>query len=183
LTYDAKEDTLTNDSQLSIGLNSAFDPLGTIGCLEAFGAGNYSSPLCTKQPYDSTVIYPSQTPVFADSNANNPNNVINMSTPNNPFPLGFIVNAAFPLDISGGLSDRHSKGTNIGFVDGHAKWYHTDQVYATPTTVAEVEDTGAIGPGSYFQAANCVNYNHANLYWDRTAPDPTKVPAVSVGCP
>jgi prepilin-type N-terminal cleavage/methylation domain-containing protein/prepilin-type processing-associated H-X9-DG protein len=185
-TFDAVEDTLTNDSQLSIGINSAVDPLGSIGCLEALAAQTSANPpACNTPPLDSSFPYPSQSPVFADSVPNNPANTLNPNPPNpNPFPLGFIVNAAFPLDISGGLTDRHTKGTNIGFLDGHVKWYATTQVYATPTTILEVEASSSLpGGGPYFQAAACVNYNAANLYWDRTAPDPLRVPAAAIGCP
>jgi prepilin-type N-terminal cleavage/methylation domain-containing protein/prepilin-type processing-associated H-X9-DG protein len=186
LNYDAVDDTLTNDSQLSIGLNSAIDPLGSIACLEAFGQSNPNSPFCTRPPLDASFPYPAQSAIFADSVPNNPNHTLppmNPSDPSNPFPLGFIVNAAFPLNVSGGMTTRHSLGTNIGLLDGHAKWYRTDQVYATATTVAEVEDSGAIGPGSYFQAAMCINYNSAHVYWDRTAFDPQQIPAAAVGCP
>jgi prepilin-type N-terminal cleavage/methylation domain-containing protein/prepilin-type processing-associated H-X9-DG protein len=182
--YDAQEDTLTNDAQLSIGINSAVDPLGSIGCLEGLAGGATTLPAaCTATPSDASFPYPSQSPVFADSVPNNPTTF--STNPNNPFPLGFIVNAAFPLDVSGGLSDRHSKGTNVGFLDGHVKWYPISRIYATPTTVAEVEAGTSLGGGggAYFQAAACVNYNAAGLYWDRTAPDPQQVPASAVGCP
>ncbi len=182
-TFDGKEDTLTNDSQLSIGINSAVDPLGTIGCLGALAGGATSIPSqCTSQPTDSSFPYPAQSPVFADSVPNNPNTFGTSQT--NPFPLGFIVNAAFPLDVSGGLTDRHSKGMNIGFLDGHVKYFPVSRVYATPTTLADVAASTSITPGSaYAQAAACVNYNAANLYWDRTAPDPQQVPSSTLGCP
>jgi prepilin-type N-terminal cleavage/methylation domain-containing protein/prepilin-type processing-associated H-X9-DG protein len=28
------------------------------------------------------------------------------------------------------ISDRHSSGSNVAFVDNHVKWYHTDQIHA-----------------------------------------------------
>jgi len=184
LSYNGIDDSLTNDSQLSIGINSAVDPLGSIACLQALSASPPSLPAaCTAQPADASFPYPSQSPIFADSVPNNPNSVVAGSA-TNPFPLGFIVNAAFPLDISGGLTDRHSTGSNIGFLDGHAKWYPTSRVYATTTNIGEVTAGGSFSPSAaYFQAAACVNYNNAGLYWDRSAPDPQQVPAASVGCP
>jgi len=181
--FNGTDDSYATESQLSIGINSAVDPLGSIGCLQAMAAQPTSVPAaCSAQPTDSSFPYPSQSPIFADSVPNNPNTY--STNPNNPFPLGFIVNAAFPIDVSGGLTDRHSMGTNIGFLDGHAKWYPTSRVYATATTVGEVEaGLSFSGPSQYFQAAGCVNYNTANLYWDRTAPDPQQVPAADVPCP
>ena len=182
LPFDGIKDTLPNDSQLSIGLNSALDPLGSIACLETLGGAPGNPGACSAQPTDSAFPYPSQSAIFADSVPNNPNTY--STNPNNPFPLGFIVNAAFPIDVSGGLTDRHSSGTNIGFLDGHAKWYPTSRVYASATTVAQVIAAGgSFGPSPYFTAANCVNYNAAGIYWDRSAPDPQLVPAATAGCP
>lgn len=184
-TFDASEDTLTNDSQLSIGINSALDPYGSIGCLQAYaGSGSATSTPCVTQPNDASFPYPSQTAVFADSVPNNPNTVAAQSNPNNPFPLGFIVNAAFPLNVSGGLSNRHTMGCNIGFLDGHAKWYPMSRVYVSTLTLAQVAAGSSFSPSaSYFGAAACVNYNAAGIYWDKTAPDPQTTPAASVGCP
>jgi prepilin-type N-terminal cleavage/methylation domain-containing protein/prepilin-type processing-associated H-X9-DG protein len=179
--FDGLTDTLTNDSQLSIGLNASIDPLGDYACLSQFAAysqgGGGSLSACNSMPTDNSFPYPALSPVFADSVPN---------SPANDDPLGFIVNAAFPLNIPGGLTDRHSMGTNIGFLDGHVKYYRTIRVYVSTLTPAQV-GAGAGGfSGAYFAAAACVNYNPAGLYWDRTAPDPNVTPAASVptgSCP
>ncbi len=183
--FDGIEDTVTNDSQLSIGINSAVDPLGSYGCLSPIIAQGSPVPLpatCSVQPTDASYQYPAQSPIFADSVPNVPT-ASPASTPANPFPLGFVVNAAFPLNISGGLTNRHSAGTNIGFLDGHAKWYPTSQVYATATSISDVFAGSSFGPSNYSKAAGCVNYNTANLYWDRTASDPQLVSAAAAHCP
>lgn len=187
-TFDGVTDSETNEAQLSIGLNSGIDPFGTLACLEGFELFNGSNPSvlapCSVPPLDSKFPYPSQSAVFADSVANNPNTVTNPPSGTNPFPLGFIVDAAFPLDISGGLTDRHTQGTNIGFLDGHVKWYRTSRVYPVTTSIADVESGQNFSPTANYQlAVECINYNPANIYWDHTAPDPVQIPAAFIGCP
>ena len=87
--------------------------------------------------------------------------------------LSFVVNAAFPIDYTGGISSRHTKGANIGFLDGHAKYYPIGQVLANADPVGNVQGGGLVGGGgSYLPYVNCVNYNNAHVYWDRTAQDP-----------
>ncbi len=176
-------DDLADDAQTSIGLNSAIDPFGSAACLDPFFSSGMLTTPCTTPPTVASFQYPAASAAFADSVPNIPSgNPI--ATPTNPFTLGFIVNAAFPLDISGGLTDRHTQGTNIGFIDGHVKWYPVSRIYPVATQISDVIAGTSFTPdATFFQAANCVNYNAAGIYWDRTASDPTLVPAASAGCP
>ncbi len=60
--------------------------------------------------------------------------------------LSFIVYAGFPLNASGGLATRHTNGLNIGFIDGHAKYYPIGNVYANqPSASATLTDVAAGG--------------------------------------
>lgn len=178
-TFDGVMDTATNEAQMSIGMNSAIDPDGSFNCLFTMGmSGGSNMSNCTTMPQVSTFNYPASTAMFADS-------VANSLTPNtsgpNPFELGFIVNAAFPSDVSGGPTDRHSTGMNIGFADGHVKWYPLNTVWRSNLTISQVNASGTFSGGaSYFGAAGCVNYNPAKVYWDVTAPDPQTTPAAQV---
>ena len=65
----------------------------------------------------------------------------------------------------GGLSNRHSTGTNIAFLDSHAKFYSNSR-----HLIVADELYSAGGDGE------CVNYNGAHVYWDPTADDPTTKP-------
>ncbi len=166
-TFSGTIDAVVNDAQLSIGYNEAVDPLGTQKCLQSAQTGGTAG--CTSPPTDASFPIPTQSPIFSDSTPVNPDKAAASRQPT----LGFIVSAAFPLNFTGGLANRHSGGVNIGFLDGHAKWYPIGQVYAHVTTPDDVGfGTSATPDAAYAIAAMCVNYNAAHLYWDRTAPDP-----------
>jgi prepilin-type N-terminal cleavage/methylation domain-containing protein/prepilin-type processing-associated H-X9-DG protein len=170
--FNTLADTDVNTAQISIGMNSAIDPFGNIGCLSGLQAQNPSG--CTAAATIASFPLPSQTVSFADSVP---------TTPSSTYPgpqVGFIVNGAFPLDVPGGVSDRHTQGANIGFLDGHVKWYTTNRIIYKPI----IGDPTNPGPSEGQVQTNlpCVNYNAAGLYWDRTAPDPTTVPQAYAGC-
>ena len=117
---------------------------------------------------EAVFSYPSQTVAFGDSVAE-PNNNLEAG-----LSISFVVLGSFPLDSPGGLSDRHSLGSNLAFLDGHAKWYRTVNAVPSPP-IANL--------GSFGAYEKCVNYNKANIYWDPQAPDPQVTPACSLTGP
>ena len=167
-TFDGMTDTPVNTAQLSIGMNPSLDPFADYACLSGFlGSGDIG--YCLKPATENSFSYPAQTPAFADSIATNP------VPPNDsglPFNLGFIAFAAFPTDSTGGISDRHGQGSNVGFLDGHVQWYRT----------STIQPAGANNLDNLFTTSiPCINYNSANLYWDRSAFDPQQFPTCPAG--
>jgi prepilin-type processing-associated H-X9-DG protein len=166
MNFDGEADTLVNTAQISIGMNAGLDSIAQVGCYGGLQSGDFSA--CTHNTTLASATYPAQIPVFADSVAIDPN----------PDPtvynLGIIAFAAFPPNVSGGLTDRHSQGTNIGLLDGHVKWYRTKAVLANVT----LPDFS-----NFAQNLPCQNYNTAHLYWDPTAPDPTSIPTCPTQSP
>ncbi len=183
--FDGIMDTLTNDAQVTIGYNAAIDPLGSYGCEKGL-PGDTSG--CSEMPTEASFPYPAQTPAFADSYANTSAATTGAtlgSNPTNPLPVALVVDAGFPLNISGGLTNRHTNGTNIGFLDGHAKYYPIGQVYANAVSLSAL--AGLLGGGGFsgsspiVEADGCSNYDKAHLYWDRTATDP-QAPGAPTTC-
>jgi prepilin-type N-terminal cleavage/methylation domain-containing protein/prepilin-type processing-associated H-X9-DG protein len=63
---------------------------------------------------------PSRTLWMADSAAGNTGNPEKMR--------GFQVQYDRDPDTQSGISRRHNGGTNVGFLDGHAKWYESSRI-------------------------------------------------------
>ena len=63
--FNASEDTLVNDAQMSVGLNAGLDPLARYDCYNGVQTGNFGA--CTGQISEASATFPSQTPSFADS--------------------------------------------------------------------------------------------------------------------
>ena len=168
-TFNGMTDTEVNDAQLSVGMNTGLDPTAELACLVGQQTGNYGA--CVGTSTETKFPYPSQTPAFADSVAADPvpYPYPTSSSGGGPANTGFVVLAAFPTDVTGGLTDRHSNGTEIAFLDGHVKWARTSAVQPSPPTSPDFSNFLANLP--------CVNFNAAHLYWDPTAPDPATVPA------
>jgi prepilin-type N-terminal cleavage/methylation domain-containing protein/prepilin-type processing-associated H-X9-DG protein len=91
-------------------------------------------------------------------------------------PRGYWIDPGYGKGVRFGLSDRHSKGSNVAFVDGHAKWYRTNSLLSqlainSPETTDE----------NSYEAMT--NYNAAGVIWDVDAPNqftaPNKYP---IGC-
>ena len=112
------------------------------------------------RPVDDTIIkYPSSTVIFADGfdlwiGAGNPS--------------GYWISAVNGKGSRNGISDRHNKGLNIGFIDGHAKWYRADAVLNQ-----QAYDSRTTG---YYTAARILatertNFNKAGVIWDPDAPN------------
>ncbi len=145
--------TRVDRSQLNIGINID----GTIGWNGWGCYKNYtgSNPYCSSQFFTlSTFQYPSQSVMFGDSVPVDPNVASGKSW--------FIDPQRNPaINEIGATASRHQGGTNIGFLDGHTKFYPrantlivTDQLYSSGGT------------------GECVNYNTAHVYWDPLADDP-----------
>ncbi len=164
--FDGLYNTPVNTAQMSEGMVSGTDPDGTFACLGQLASAQQGGPFdlskCTQAPTLSSFDKPASSAAFADSFSGPPDDTAGAQD-----NLGFIVNPAFPKNTVGGFTDRHTQGGNIGFVDGHVKWYNfgqaTNYIVQPPAT-----DPATLGAN-----LNCVNFNHGGIIWDRTAPDPS----------
>ena len=173
MAFDGIYDTLTNDAQITIGFNASLDPLGSYACESGLAQQSVSG--CSTQPTASSFNYPAQTAAFADSYPNTAFATTGAGTATNPLPVGFVVYAAFPLNVSGGLATRHTNGLNIGFIDGHAKYFPIGNVYNSNTPISDLPSSPtSFGSGGIVANSECENYDHAGIYWDPTAKDPQK---------
>ena len=142
-------------SQISIGIS--IDGTVSWNGYRCAIDGNYCSTMYTL----STFPYPTSTVAFGDS------------IPADPSIRGGRGAKAWFVDPQrdpkikeiGGLSTRHSGGSNIAFLDGHAKFYNDSSHLVVPQ-----EFYTANGDGE------CVNYNSAHVYWDPSADDPQGQP-------
>ena len=76
----------------------------------------------TNLPYSLAVFSdPSITILLADSTPGDTN------PPQNG--RGFQVQADRAPNTQSGIGERHSGGTNVGFLDGHAKWYRSSTIW------------------------------------------------------
>jgi len=92
------------------------------------------------------IKYPASTVLFADSF----DKTVGATT-----PRGYWIDPGYLFGRRYGLSNRHNKGSNLVFADGHAKWYRT------PTVLSELAwDT------SGYQYIEMSNYNKAGVIWD-----------------
>ena len=160
-TFDGIYDTPVNDAQLSIGMAASVDPYGTLACLQGIG-GSGDTTACNVSPTLNSFNAPAQAAIFADSYAGDP------STTDPQMDLGFTFNPAFPvspMDVSGGVADRHTGGLNVGFADGHVKWYSSSRALYYSVLPATTQ------PGTVFPNLATQNCDAAGIIWDRTAPD------------
>ncbi len=109
---------------------------------------------------ETNVQYPAITVLFADGF----DQTINGST-----PRGYWIDPGVGKGVRFGLSDRHSKGSNVSFVDGHAKWYRTNSLLSQ-MAINSPETTTA----DTYEAMT--NYNAAGVIWDVDAPNPQTDP-------
>jgi prepilin-type N-terminal cleavage/methylation domain-containing protein/prepilin-type processing-associated H-X9-DG protein len=126
----------------------------TLNCNET--SGGYPRPVT-----DSMMAFPAQTAAYADSFDRQVGTVP---------PRGYWLNVKNGKGIAFGLSDRHQGGTNVTFVDGHAKWYKTNALL----NQGAIDAAGpSCGNGS---AIERTNYNKAGVIWDVDAANPQTVP-------
>ncbi len=151
--------TRVDRSQLNIGINID----GTIGWN---GWGCYTNPVdsnpycgnCTSRTGQFFSLplfpYPSQTVMFGDSVPVDPTVASGKSW--------FIDPQRNPaINEIGATASRHQGGTNIGFLDGHTKFYPRANTLIVADQLYSAGGTG-----------ECVNYNSAHVYWDPLADDP-----------
>ena len=149
--------TRVDRSQLNIGINID----GTIGwngwgCYQNYTGSN---PYCSSQFFTLSLFsYPSQTVMFGDSVPVNPNTASGKS---------WFIDPQRNPDINeiGATASRHQGGTNIGFLDGHTKYYPRASSLVCPDQLYSAGGTG-----------ECVNYDSAHVYWDPLADDPQNKP-------
>ncbi|HVL38957.1 MAG TPA: prepilin-type N-terminal cleavage/methylation domain-containing protein [Fimbriimonadaceae bacterium] len=77
------------------------------------------------------------------------------------------IDAGYGLGRNFGLSDRHAKGTNLSFIDGHSKTFRTFSIL----------NQLAINTGGY-QYIEMTNYNAARVIWDVDARNAIDDPGV-----
>ncbi len=109
---------------------------------------------------DNDIRLPAQTVVFGDSYD---------LKPGTPSPVGYWIYGGVGVG-RWGISDRHQQGTNLVFMDGHAKWHRAN---AISNQIARNYYYGGTLNRRHTEAAN---YNKARVIWDPFAPDPTTQP-------
>ncbi len=107
---------------------------------------------------DSVVKYPASTVLFADSF----DRWVNGSSAS-----GYWIGAINGKGIRFGISDRHQKGTNVAFIDGHAKWYRSDALL----NQGAHDNPGSLYTQGRIDALTMTNYNKAGVIWDPDAPN------------
>ncbi|HZO89157.1 MAG TPA: prepilin-type N-terminal cleavage/methylation domain-containing protein [Chthonomonadaceae bacterium] len=139
--------------QLPIGMIGEMAPWDDWQCVVDLNNGvDYFSSYCvTGFHSESSFTYPAQFAVFADS------------VPKDPGTGGggYWADPYNGINVNFGLSSRHREGTNVGFLDGHAKWYKTSTLVA---------------PDQIFGSGQCINYDRARVYYDPSAPLPDTQP-------
>jgi prepilin-type N-terminal cleavage/methylation domain-containing protein/prepilin-type processing-associated H-X9-DG protein len=98
----------------SIGMNNDWTNAGGYGEFEAL----------------AQFLKPAQTIMLADSSA--------MGTGSTPDRLGYVVTDGAGIDVPWGVSSRHNGGSNVGFIDGHGKWYKAETFWQTPPNPARL---------------------------------------------
>jgi prepilin-type processing-associated H-X9-DG protein len=118
---------------------------------------------CEKQPgypravSDNLVKFPAVTVLFADSFDKQVGSTA---------PRGYYIDPGYGKGRRYGLSDRHHQGTNVVFVDGHAKWYKTNALLSQASYNEGVE----------YVYAEKANFNKAGVIWDVDAANPFTAP-------
>jgi prepilin-type N-terminal cleavage/methylation domain-containing protein/prepilin-type processing-associated H-X9-DG protein len=116
---------------------------------------------------ETLVQYPAVTVLFCDG----------FDHPvNGRLPTGYWIDPGYGKGVRYGLSDRHSQGTNVAFVDGHAKWYRTNSILSQlAINSPETSDENS------YEAMT--NYNAAGVIWDVDAPNEYTAPGkYPTGC-
>ena len=105
------------------------------------------NPSCYPRAVSEPLIrYPALTALFTDAF----DRTVGTTT-----PRGYWIDAGYGKGRRFGLSDRHSTGSNIAFLDGHAKWYKTNSVLSQ-LAIDTADDI----------YVEMTNYNAAKIIWD-----------------
>jgi prepilin-type N-terminal cleavage/methylation domain-containing protein/prepilin-type processing-associated H-X9-DG protein len=147
--------TFPNRTTCSIGMNSFLGWYFNYFYYFTIG-GNESNPAYPRPVRDSMLQYPAQTVLFADAFDQTVGTVT---------PRGYWLDPGYGKGVRFGLSDRHSQGTNVTFVDGHAKWYKTNALL----------NQKAIDTQNNIYV-EMTNYNAAGVIWDPDAANPYTAP-------
>lgn len=149
--------TFNGRESCSIGMNSF---LGWYfnHYYEVILGGNESGPGYPRPVSENHVKHPANTAIFTDGFD---------VTVNGRTPRGYWIDAGYGLGRRFGLSDRHSKRSNVQFLDGHAKNFRTFSLL----------NQGAIdtADASYIEKTN---YNAASVIWDVDARNSIDNPGV-----
>jgi prepilin-type N-terminal cleavage/methylation domain-containing protein/prepilin-type processing-associated H-X9-DG protein len=80
-------------------------------------------------------------------------------------PRGYWIDPGYGFGRRFGLSDRHSNGSNVTFIDGHSKWHKTTSLL-NQLAIDTADDI----------YVEMTNYNAAGVIWDVDADNPYKRP-------
>jgi prepilin-type N-terminal cleavage/methylation domain-containing protein len=147
--------TFAGRTTCSIGMNSYlgwyfnwYDAITNPGPCD----GSSTPPNAPRPVSLSLIQYPAVTALFGDTFDR---------TVNGTTPRGYWIDPGYGKGVRFGLSDRHSTGTNLTLIDGHAKWFKTNSLLSQKSI-----DTG---DDTYIEMAN---YNAAGIIWDVDADNP-----------
>lgn len=116
--------------------------------------GSPSDPPATPRT-ENNFRYPANTAMFADG------------FDGDSTQAAYWIDPGFPVGSDGGLSNRHTKHTNLALADGHVKSFFTDSIQSQ----SAINDPNL----NYTEEAN---YNAANVIWDVDAPNPFDEPGL-----
>lgn len=134
----------------SIGVNAGLSSTYNYYHYAGFPTGGaYPRPM-----RDSMIQYPALTVAYADS------------FDEGSAPGGYMVMAYKGIATTGStnsIANRHLEGTNVAFMDGHAKWYKSERL------VNKSAATAGTGTGGGKDRYTLTNYNAAGVIWDADA--------------
>jgi prepilin-type processing-associated H-X9-DG protein len=113
--------------------------------------GDTNPPTVARPVNDALIAYPAIT-VFAADSYYDP-----------AYTRSYYVDPSYGKGQARGLADRHTLGSNLAFMDGHAKWYRTDSVLSQK---AYDDNIAATTDAEVAQVLEETNYNAAGLIWD-----------------
>lgn len=111
---------------------------------------------------DADIRSPAQTVVFGDAF----DKTVGANTPRGYWLYGGIGVRQY------GIADRHQQGTNLVFMDGHAKWFKANAI-----SNQQAINFYTTSPANR-RHTEAANYNKARIIWDPFAPDPTTKPGL-----
>lgn len=148
-------DTWNTRSYVSIGYNQTISGWYYI---TADGCGSMILPSL------ASIVAPSKNVMFADSVSGD------LSAGNRGYLFGNSgMNVPYTTTAVGSFSARHTEGSNLGFFDGHAKWYKGTNILAQPNAPFQCADY------SFYSGAYWMDLNAAHVKFnisDTCIPDP-----------
>jgi hypothetical protein len=124
------------------------------------GEAKEKDPRYPRPVSDAQIQYPSITAIFTDG--------FDRVNALGQTPRGYYADPGNGKGVRFGISDRHTAGSNLVLIDGHAQWYKTNSVLSQKAI-----DTPDNEDGLYIEMTN---YNAAGIIWDVDAPNQFTAP-------